>query len=347
VFVALFINGAALCGEFYSFVGSRLATIDIATGTATSFPNNTGVGQPPGLDFRPGTGVLFGANGGWLRTFDLVTGIGTSHAELWYDYDDGIPKPNSFVCLAFAPNGVLYGAINGNSWLYRIEPDGEVVPLAPLSKSLSTSGMDFASDGTLFIVDGGADSAVYTVNMATGVLTLFADIPTIGATDLAVTEADTIYVSAGVGSSTVIYEVDALGVVTSVTTSPNINPAALGYGPTPLYVDIDIKPGSYPNSFNIDGNGVVPVAILGSPHFDVAQIDQTTLDFAGLAARVKGNGQPQCSIEDTNGDGFDDLVCQFVDDASLWSPGEDEATLSGLLLDGTYFEGSDTINILP
>jgi hypothetical protein len=33
--------------------------------------------------------------------------------------------------------------------------------------------------------------------------------------------------------------------------------------PYPLRVPIDIKPGSYPNCFNNDGNGVIPVAILG------------------------------------------------------------------------------------
>jgi hypothetical protein len=76
-------------------------------------------------------------------------------------------------------------------------------------------------------------------------------------------------------------------------------------------------------------------------------VDTSTLDFAGLAVRVKGNGTPQCSIEDTNGDGYDDLVCQFVDDAATWTPGDAVATLSGLLSDGTFFEGTDEINIVP
>jgi hypothetical protein len=124
----------------------------------------------------------------------------------------------------------------------------------------------------------------------------------------------------------------------------------------PIDVDIDIKPGSFPNSLNSNGHGVIPVAILGSADFDVAQIDVITLVFAGLEVRVKGNGSVQCSIEDVNGDytaglegvldGYLDLVCQFVDDTTSWDPGVGTATITGELLDGTPFEGSDTINFI-
>jgi len=112
-------------------------------------------------------------------------------------------------------------------------------------------------------------------------------------------------------------------------------------------VGIDIKPGSYPNSFNINGNGVIPVAVLGSGTLDVTEIDVSTLGFAGLDVRVKGNGDPQCSIKDTNGDGYDDLVCQFVDDPSTWIPDDGTATLTGQLNDGTLIHGTDSINIVP
>jgi hypothetical protein len=126
-----------------------------------------------------------------------------------------------------------------------------------------------------------------------------------------------------------------------------------------IEVDIDIKPGSYPNCFNMNGNGVVPVAILGSADFDVTQIDVSTLKFGGLDVRVKGNGTPQCSVEDVSGDftypegapdGFDDLVCQFVDDPATWSPDDGTATLSGNLkadYGSTPFEGSDEICLRP
>jgi hypothetical protein len=120
-------------------------------------------------------------------------------------------------------------------------------------------------------------------------------------------------------------------------------------------VQIDVKPGSYPNAININGNGIIPVAILGSADFDVTQVVIGSLSFAGLEVRVKPNGVSQCSISDVSGpegvpDGYDDLVCQFVDDPLLWMPGDGIADLTGtFLLDGkvTLFKGSDEITIVP
>jgi hypothetical protein len=124
----------------------------------------------------------------------------------------------------------------------------------------------------------------------------------------------------------------------------------------PLDVGIDIKPGSYPNCMNVNGNGVIPVAILGSVALDVTQIDVNTLQFAGLDVRVKGNGAPQCSVDDVSGDftspegapdGMPDLVCQFVDDNASWSPYNGTATVTGELLDGTIIQGADEICMVP
>lgn len=114
-----------------------------------------------------------------------------------------------------------------------------------------------------------------------------------------------------------------------------------------LSVSIDIKPGSDENCFNQNGRGVIPVAVLGGLGFEVSDIDVTTLAFGGLEVRLRGNSNPMCSLEDVNGDGEWDLVCQFEDDSSLWAPGDGEATLSGALLDGTEIEGTDSICIVP
>jgi hypothetical protein len=123
-----------------------------------------------------------------------------------------------------------------------------------------------------------------------------------------------------------------------------------------LSVGLDIKPASNTNCLQMNGNGVIPVAILGRADFAVSQIDPPTLRFAGLAVRVKGNGSPQCAYEDVGGngtapqgapDGYPDLVCKFVDDPEHWNPGNGIATLTGALKNGTAIEGIDSICIVP
>jgi hypothetical protein len=112
-------------------------------------------------------------------------------------------------------------------------------------------------------------------------------------------------------------------------------------------VDIDVKPGSDPNCFNINGHGVVPVAILGSAEFDVASVDTDTVQFGGLDVGVRGSKFPMCGMDDVDGDGYLDLVCQFRDDSTAWSEGSDSATLTGKLLDNTPFKGTDSICLKP
>lgn len=112
-------------------------------------------------------------------------------------------------------------------------------------------------------------------------------------------------------------------------------------------VEIDIKPGSDPNCFNVNGHGVIPVAILGSDTFDASNIDYASLLFGGLEVRVRGKKGPLCNLDYSNGDAYLDLICHFEDDASNWSAGSESATLSGTLFDGGEFEGMDSICVVP
>ena len=48
-------------------------------------------------------------------------------------------------------------------------------------------------------------------------------------------------------------------------------------------VDVDIKPTSCPNPLNVKSGGVLPVAILGTEDFDVAEIDASTVQLAGVS----------------------------------------------------------------
>jgi hypothetical protein len=118
--------------------------------------------------------------------------------------------------------------------------------------------------------------------------------------------------------------------------------------PEEVLVTIDIKPGSDPNCINNDGNGVIPVAILGSADFDVTTVDVASVALAGMSVRVAGKSDKyQAHIDDVNGDGFDDLVCQIEDFDGVLDEGADTAVLTGNLLDGTPIVGTDTICIVP
>ena len=70
------------------------------------------------------------------------------------------------------------------------------------------------------------------------------------------------------------------GFVNNCDTAPNRGVAqSVPLPAAELLIDIDIKPGSDPNSINPSLEGDVPVAILGSDDFNVADVDVTTLAF--------------------------------------------------------------------
>lgn len=110
-----------------------------------------------------------------------------------------------------------------------------------------------------------------------------------------------------------------------------------------LEVNIDIKPGSFPNCINPKSNGSVPVAIFGDNTVDVTEINIASLELAGAAALVKKNGEPQASFEDVNKDGFADLTLHFPVQNLQLTGTETNAELRGKLKTGRLIKGSDNI----
>jgi hypothetical protein len=106
-----------------------------------------------------------------------------------------------------------------------------------------------------------------------------------------------------------------------------------------LLVDIDVKPGSEPNSINPRSRGVIPLAIFGSADFDVADVDVSTLRFGSNEAAPRHNGH----LEDVNFDAIMDLVVHFRTQEIGIQCGDTEATLTGNLLTGQPIEGTDSI----
>lgn len=113
-------------------------------------------------------------------------------------------------------------------------------------------------------------------------------------------------------------------------------------------VGVDIKPGSDTNCINQNEHGSIPVAILGSPEFDVANINPESLSLQGTEVKMAGkSGNLLVSLADVNIDGRVDMVAHFDDTDNWISPGNGKAEISGKLTDGSSFRGWDQICVVP
>ncbi len=118
---------------------------------------------------------------------------------------------------------------------------------------------------------------------------------------------------------------------------------SIGYAtaaPPLIEVDIDIKPGSFPNSINLGSRGVVPVAVLTTDDFDASSVDPGTVEFAD-AAPVRW------VMEDVDADGDVDLLFHFKTQELNLTGDSTEATLTGTTFGGQAIQGTDTVNIVP
>jgi hypothetical protein len=115
-----------------------------------------------------------------------------------------------------------------------------------------------------------------------------------------------------------------------------------------LEISVDIKPQSCPNPINVNGKGVLPVAILGSEVFDVTEIDPASVRLEGVAPLTwawEDAAEPGCS----GPDGYLDLTLKFKTQEIVAALGEvydgevHSLELTGTLLDSTPIVGSDEV----
>ena len=138
---------------------------------------------------------------------------------------------------------------------------------------------------------------------------------------------------------------------------------------------LDIKPGSCPNSFNRGSHGVLPVAVPGMDALDAAMIDVGSVlisradGVGGSVAPHEGPPGPhsvladvatpfdgqRCECDELGGDGILDLSMKFKTDAVVAALELDdldagalvELVVSGNLVNGTPFQASDCIRLVP
>jgi hypothetical protein len=120
---------------------------------------------------------------------------------------------------------------------------------------------------------------------------------------------------------------------------PDLRAAITRIG-VPILINIDVKPGSFPNSINPRSNGVIPVAILTTKAFAATTVDPLSVEF-GLGGATEAHGKGH--IEDVDGDGDRDLVLHFNTREAGIQCGRTAVTLTGQTSDGQAITGTDTI----
>jgi len=125
------------------------------------------------------------------------------------------------------------------------------------------------------------------------------------------------------------------------------------YGGLGEIVPVDIKPQSCPNPLNVNSQGVLPVAILGTDDLDVQDIDPDSITLQGvqpLRSELEDVATPfepfffkqfadDCT--DEGPDGFDDLTLKFDTQAivAAWDVPIDGEVIV-LILEAEFFDGT-------
>ncbi|MGB8981506.1 MAG: YncE family protein [Anaerolineales bacterium] len=119
--------------------------------------------------------------------------------------------------------------------------------------------------------------------------------------------------------------------------------------PNVIEVDIDIKPGSDPNSINCKNKQeTIAVAVLTTEDFDALTVDHTTVTFEGAGETHvdQRSGLPRRHVEDVDSDGDLDLVFHFrLGDTALTCEST-TGQLTGLTYDGIPVEGTDSVRMI-
>ena len=110
-----------------------------------------------------------------------------------------------------------------------------------------------------------------------------------------------------------------------------------------LVVPLDIKPGGFPNSINLDAPGKLPVAVLSTATFNAASIDPATVRFGRTGTET---ASLKHSLEDVNRDGLRDFVCNFEIQETGLLCDDTSAVLTAYTTAGVPVKGSDSVNIL-
>ncbi|NEP35935.1 hypothetical protein [Moorena sp. SIO3B2] len=296
---------------------------------------DVGVTDPlPGL-----SGIDFGTFDGTLDPGEEVTGTAT-YTVTAADVTAGTIE-NTATVAAEDPQGEDI-----------TDTDSEIVDLPEPKLEIDKMFVDFVdNDGNGIVTQG--DDLNYTIKVSS---TGDANLTDVTVSDPLTGLDETIeFLGAGdMKSFEVIYpvsETDALtgqvlntGIADSTQTDPVQDTVDV---PVKLAVDIDIKPGSFPSSFNLKGKGTVPVAIFGTSVFDATSITEVCLEEFMPGPSTGEGCTEDINFEDVNGDGITDAVAKFSkpDLIGVLDTDSEFAMLTGMTSNGVMFVGVGDVNV--
>lgn len=121
-------------------------------------------------------------------------------------------------------------------------------------------------------------------------------------------------------------------------------------------VEVDVKPGAFPNPVNLGAGGMLPVAILTTPGFNAADVEPSTVtlgddDGFDTPVATRNNDTMYARLEDVDSDGDLDLVLHFRVPALVGNEdldaGSTELFLNGSTTGGVPIKGSDSVVGVP
>ena len=352
--VSMFVAAKASAGESVLYGGlfdGTLVTVDMETAEVQVI-GSTGYDKMTSLAYDSDKGVLYAlVNHGWytikLIAIDPLTAASTLIGPvtrngyniflvegLTYNSDDG---------LLYASGGQQIGInMHISNWLLVVNPDtAETTKVGDISNtgdwvSGDCDALGYA-EGRIYCNDTYPATNPYNqytprngrmsvLDMTTGIATGVAEVEGQGLGGIAYDPASgNIYTASG----TVLKRYSVVdGAMEDVGTMVlNGQTTAVSWlevvWEKEHEVGMDIKPGSCPNPLNTKSNGVVSIAINGSPDLDVKDIDTATINIAGISPLavsyedVASIYEPLSGKEletdctSAAGDGYEDLVMKF------------------------------------
>ena len=135
----------------------------------------------------------------------------------------------------------------------------------------------------------------------------------------------------------------AAGTFPAKLTDPNLLAAinTLAAVLSTVSVQIEIKPPATPPvPINPGSSGNTPVAILSTSSFNATTV------LPG-SVRLDGGTAKDCSAQDANGDGVNDLLCHITTSTMTIPSGSSQATLTGKTASGQSIKSTEEIVSVP